>query len=69
MNNGIAQGRTLRTKQAAEYLNLGASTLEKYRLYGGGPKYCKLGKIVVYDPADLDEWLSANRRASTSAAA
>ena len=59
----------MRTEDAARYTGLGVSTLEKLRLTGGGPAYIKLGKSVVYDPADLDYWLASNRRHSTSVAA
>jgi predicted DNA-binding transcriptional regulator AlpA len=52
--------------QAADYLGLSASTLSKRRVFGGGPKYLKLGRRVVYDTRDLDDWLDAHRRASTS---
>jgi predicted DNA-binding transcriptional regulator AlpA len=59
--------RVLRTPQAAEYVGLSASTLEKLRLRGNGPTYQKAGpKIVVYRPEDLDAWLDAQRRRSTS---
>lgn len=58
--------RMLRTNEAAEYCGSSASTFEKLRLFGGGPRYVKLGRRVVYDQADLDAWLDANRRASTS---
>jgi predicted DNA-binding transcriptional regulator AlpA len=59
--------RRLRTPQAAAHVGLSASTLEKYRLTGNGPAYQKAGpKIVVYRPEDLDAWLNANRRRSTS---
>jgi predicted DNA-binding transcriptional regulator AlpA len=61
--------RMLRTPGAAAYTGTSASTLEKLRLTGGGPKYLKLGKTVVYDPADLDDWLASHRRTSTSKAA
>ncbi|WP_259663975.1 helix-turn-helix transcriptional regulator [Rhizobium bangladeshense] len=63
------QRRMLRTDDAAIYTGVSASTLNKLRLTGGGPDYLKLGKSVVYDPADLDAWLSSKRRRSTSAAA
>jgi predicted DNA-binding transcriptional regulator AlpA len=57
----------LRTPQAAEYVGLSTSTLEKFRLTGNGPVYQKAGpKIVVYRIEDLDAWLSARRRISTS---
>jgi hypothetical protein len=45
---------------------LSASTLNKLRVFGGGPKYLKLGRTVVYDVTDLDAWLATKRRASTS---
>jgi predicted DNA-binding transcriptional regulator AlpA len=57
----------LRTPQAAAYVGLAASTLEKFRLSGKGPVYEKAGpKIVVYRVEDLDAWLTARRRTSTS---
>lgn len=56
----------LRTPEAAAYCGSSASTFEKLRLSGLGPRYVKLGRRVVYDPADLDAWLAANRRRSTS---
>lgn len=56
----------LRTREAAEYLSLSKSKLEKLRCYGGGPTYLKLGRTVVYDPKSLDSWIDANRRKSTS---
>jgi len=62
----IAQRRMLRTPEAADYCGSSSSTFEKLRLYGGGPPFVKLGRRVVYDPADLDTWLATNRRRSTS---
>lgn len=59
----------LRTPDAANYCGVGLSTLEKLRVFGGGPAYYKLGKSVVYDPDDLDSWMASNRRTSTSVAA
>jgi predicted DNA-binding transcriptional regulator AlpA len=59
--------RVWRTPQAAEYVGLSTSTLEKFRLTGNGPVYQKAGpKIVVYRIEDLDAWLNARRRHSTS---
>ncbi len=54
------------TKQAAVTLNVAESTLEKKRLDGSGPKYCKLGKRVLYTPAALQEYIEKNTRRSTS---
>ena len=57
---------TLRTPEAAAYCGSSASTFEKLRLTGGGPVYSKIGRRVVYRIDDLDSWLAANRRRSTS---
>lgn len=56
----------LRTPGAAKYSGISQSTLEKLRLTGGGPPYMKVGKVVLYDPSDLDTWLASHRRRSTS---
>ena len=57
----------LRTPEAASYVGLRPSTLEKLRLSGCGPAYYKAGpKIVLYETTDLDVWLHARRRTSTS---
>lgn len=57
----------LTVKAAAPYLGLSTSTLNKWRVTGLGPAYLKLGpRRVVYDRADLDAWLAASRRRSTS---
>tara|TARA_R110000764_G_scaffold69361_1_gene143554 strand:+ start:22 stop:228 length:207 start_codon:yes stop_codon:yes gene_type:complete len=58
--------RNLTTPEAAERLGVSASYLNKARLTGDGPVYLKLGHKVVYDPADLTDWLNARRRSSTS---
>jgi predicted DNA-binding transcriptional regulator AlpA len=56
----------LRTPQAAQYLGISVSTLTKLRVCGSGPIFCKVGRVVVYDPNDLDTWLASCRRTSTS---
>lgn len=59
----------LRTKAAAAYCGSTESTFNKLRLTGDGPVYITIGRTVVYDPDDLDAWLAALRRKSTSVAA
>ena len=57
----------LRPPAAADFLGLSASTLAKMRLRGDGPTYSKArSRAVVYDIADLESWLSARKRTSTS---
>lgn len=58
--------RKLNVDEAADLIGLSASTLNKLRVFGGGPQFLKLGRRVVYDPADLDAWLAERRRRSTS---
>jgi hypothetical protein len=60
-------GRYLRTRDAALYLGLSARTLEDLRLRGGGPRYSTpRPRLVVYDRDDLDRWIAAGRRHTTS---
>jgi len=54
------------TSGASKRTGLGISTLEKARVTGTGPKYCKLGRRVVYRLADLDEWMRSRIVSSTS---
>ena len=58
--------QTLNVVQAATYSSLSKSSLNKLRVYGGGPLYIKVGARVVYDRADLDIWLTAKKVANTS---
>ena len=59
-------GRYLCTKEAARVLSLSFRTLEKYRVYGTGPQFMKLGGRVVYKIEDLHSWASRGSRRSTS---
>jgi predicted DNA-binding transcriptional regulator AlpA len=51
----------VRVRQAADYLGLSKSFLDKARCYGTGPAYIKLGNSVIYNTDDLDAWRDANR--------
>jgi predicted DNA-binding transcriptional regulator AlpA len=63
----LDQDKRLRVSDAARYLGLSESTLAKMRLRGDGPPYAKAGaRVVVYAVADLDAYLNARRRISTS---
>jgi predicted DNA-binding transcriptional regulator AlpA len=58
--------RRLPVEVAADHVGLSVSTLNKLRVFGGGPVFLKLGRRVAYDVADLDAWLASKRRTSTS---
>jgi len=57
----------LRTPDAARYLGIGQSTLERKRVDGSGPKFRQLGaRIFTYAIGDLDAWASEQVLSSTS---
>ena len=58
--------RKLNVKEAAAYLGLSTSTLNKMRLTGTGPPYMKLGRRVLYDLRDLEQWAVQRKRDHTS---
>lgn len=57
----------MKTGEAAAYLGLSESLLNKLRLTGGGPTFVRLaGRSIRYRRADLDAWVAASAKASTS---
>lgn len=56
----------LRTPEAARFLGLSTSCLEKWRCQGGGPRFVRLGKAVAYRPKDLESFISDRLAGSTS---
>ena len=69
MNQDVPK-KMFRTPDAAQYLAVGQSTLERMRITGTGPRWHKLGaRIVTYAIEDLDDWANNQVRMSTSEAA
>lgn len=59
----------LRTPDAANYLGISKSTLNRKRIEGTGPVFRRLGSwTVVYAVKDLDAWASQKVLESTSQA-
>ena len=56
----------LTTAEAARYCGCSPRTMEGLRQRGGGPRFLKLGRSVLYELTELDAWLEAARRESTS---
>jgi predicted DNA-binding transcriptional regulator AlpA len=57
----------MRTPEAAAYVALAEGTLTKLRMTNDGPSFVKVGlRAVAYRKADLDAWLQARVRRSTS---
>jgi len=61
-----AMARLLKTTDAARYLSLSTRSLERFRVSGDGPRFCKLKRSVRYRVSDLEAWLSARAVGSTS---
>lgn len=68
MADADPEPRYLDNAEAAAFLKLSPRTLEKQRVRGGGPAYCKLGRRVVYALTDLEAWASQRRYCSTTQA-
>lgn len=51
----------LSVNEAARLLGVSASYLNKARVYGGGPRFAKVGARVVYDPSDLAAYVAQRR--------
>ena len=58
--------RYLTNDEAADYLRLSPRTLEKQRVIGGGPRFRKFGRRVMYAVADLNVWADSRSFEATS---
>lgn len=66
---GQGPNRLLNTREAAAYLGLGVSTLNRWRCEGSPLEYVVLGTSAVrYRQYDLDAFIEAGVRRSTSEA-
>ncbi len=60
------ESRLLTEVEAADFLNRPVRTLQGLRVRGGGPAFVKMGRSVRYRLSDLDAYVAAGLRASTS---
>jgi predicted DNA-binding transcriptional regulator AlpA len=58
--------RLLDQRDAAKVLGVSVRTLERYRVTGMGPRFCRLGRLVRYRECDLEDWVRSSLRTSTS---
>jgi len=58
--------KLLSTVEAAPLAGVSAKTLENWRCMGLGPKFVRAGRLVKYDPDDIQVWRDARRVSSTS---
>lgn len=54
------------TSEAAAYVGVAVPTLKAWHRRGVGPAWLKLERRVVYNRADLDEYMAARRRGGDS---
>jgi hypothetical protein len=57
---------SLNENQAAEFLGLSVRTIQTWRVRGGGPRYCKIGRSVRYQRADLAAFRQSHLVGSTA---
>lgn len=50
------------TERAAEILHVSPATLVSWRSRGKGPAYVKIGRLVRYQPAEIDRYLDEQAR-------
>jgi predicted DNA-binding transcriptional regulator AlpA len=53
-------------KSAARLLKLSVRTLERHRVMGTGPAFCRLGRLIRYRECDVREWIENSVRYSTA---
>jgi hypothetical protein len=60
-------GHLMPPAAAAEYLGgIVVGTLAKWRHYGGGPEYVRIGSRIMYERSALDAYIASRRCRSTS---
>ena len=61
-----SEKRYLTTRSVAAHTNTSASFWNQRRVRGDGPPYIKLGTRVLYELAEVEEWLGSRTKRSTS---
>lgn len=64
IERGIAvqdEDRLMTQEEVAEYLSISPANLERWRCYGGGPPYIKIGRLVRYRYSDLRAYIESLR--------
>lgn len=60
--------RMMNEQEAAGFLSISFRTLQAWRVRGGGPKFCRIGRAVRYRRGDLMDFADANSARSTAEA-
>jgi predicted DNA-binding transcriptional regulator AlpA len=63
----LRDDQLLKIDEAAKVLSISPNTLRHWRWEGGGPKVCKIGRVIRYRMSDLESFLEqAAANGSTS---
>jgi len=46
-------------RDVAQLTGIAARTLQKWRLFGKGPRFYRVGGMIKYDLAEVDSWVQA----------
>ena len=68
MNAPQASKRLLDPREASNFLRVTKQTLARWRCYGLGPSFVRIGGRIFYDMDDLDAFIAARKFNSTSEA-
>jgi excisionase family DNA binding protein len=60
-------GAFLTVPEVAALLRCSKSSLDKWRIKGGGPKFVRVGSRIRYRALDVAEFVAAQTRSSTAA--
>jgi hypothetical protein len=64
----VAPRRLFDPQEASDYLRMAKQTLARWRCYGLGPRFVRIGGRIFYDVADLDAFITARKFQSTAEA-
>lgn len=53
-------------EETAKELGVTERTLRNWRYKGTGPSYRNIGRRVVYEPKDINEWVQNQRKVTTA---
>jgi hypothetical protein len=56
----------LTTTETAAILRVAKNTLDKMRVYGGGPPFIKAGRLIRYSPSGVASYIAESTRTTTS---
>ena len=51
----------VRTTAAARYVGISPRTLQNLRHTGGGPRFSRVRRTVIYAVVDLDRWIAEHK--------